>query len=58
MLVKGVALAEGQGKGGAIDYVKVSMFMGGFRSHVQCRTRWGRISKKKLLKNSAFGVGG
>ena len=41
MLVKGVALAEGQGRGGAIDYVKVSIFMGGSRSYLLCRATTG-----------------
>jgi hypothetical protein len=40
MLREAVALYKGQGKRRAVDWVKVSSYMGGIRSSNQCYGRW------------------
>jgi hypothetical protein len=52
-LLEGMALFEGQGKGGAVAWAKVFEHMGGTRTHNQCADRW-----SKTLKHRSRGGGG
>lgn len=48
-LIEAVALYEGQGRGGAVDWGKVCEYMGGERTYDQCRVRWNGVLK--VFKN-------
>lgn len=48
-LIEAVALYEGQGRGGAVDWGKVCEYMGGDRTYDQCRVRWNGVLK--VFKN-------
>jgi hypothetical protein len=48
-----MALFEGQGKGGAVSWAKVSEHMGGTRTPKQCAKRW-----DDTLKHRSSGGGG
>lgn len=48
-LIEAVALYEGQGRGGAVDWGKVCDYMGGERTYDQCRVRWNGVLK--VFKN-------
>ena len=42
-------LYEGQGKGGGVNWAKVSEHMGGTRAPMQCFTRWSGTLKHRSL---------
>lgn len=42
-----MGIYEGQGKGGGVDWGKVSEFMRGERTPNQCHTRWNSVLKHK-----------
>jgi hypothetical protein len=48
-LIEAVALYEGQGRGGAVDWGRVCEYMGGDRTYDQCRVRWNGVLK--VFKN-------
>jgi hypothetical protein len=52
-LLEGMALFEGQGKGGSVAWAKVSEHMGGTRTPKQCANRW-----SDSLKHRSSGGGG
>jgi hypothetical protein len=52
-LMEGVAMFEGQGLRGAVDWNKVSEYMGGDRSAQQCCHRWSAVLKHKGEGKSA-----
>ena len=47
--MRGMELYEGQGKGGAVNWGKVSEHMGGTRTPQQCHIRWNRTLKSRSL---------
>lgn len=47
-LMEAVQRYEGQGKGGSVDWNKVSIHMGGSRSSQQCRDKWNYVLKPRL----------
>jgi hypothetical protein len=46
-LIEGVGIYDGQGKGGGVDWAKVSEYMHGDRTANQCHTRWNSILKHR-----------
>jgi hypothetical protein len=54
--VEGVGIYDGQGKGGGVDWGKVSEYMHGDRTANQCHTRWNSILKHRTSerKTSAW----
>jgi hypothetical protein len=55
-LIEGVGIYEGQGKGGGVDWGKVSEYMLGERTPNQCHTRWNSVLKHRgcNMKTSAW----
>jgi hypothetical protein len=55
-LIEGVGIYEGQGKGGGVDWGKVSEYMQGERTPNQCHTRWNSVLKHRgcNMKTSAW----
>jgi hypothetical protein len=51
-LIEAVALYEGQGRGGAVDWGRVCEFMGGDRTYDQCRIRWNGVLKVLRVKGT------
>lgn len=47
-LAEAVGLFQGQGHSGSVAWPKVSEYLGGARSSVQCRSRWVNSLQKKL----------
>jgi hypothetical protein len=48
-LVEAVGIYEGQGKGGGVDWSKVSEYLHGERTPNQCHTRWNSVLKHRGL---------
>jgi hypothetical protein len=51
-LMEGVALYEGQGRGGAVDWGQVCEYVGNGRSYDQCRIRYNGVVKMLKQKGS------
>lgn len=51
-LIEAVALYEGQGRGGAVDWGRVCEYMGGDRTYDQCRIRWNGVLKVLRVKGT------
>jgi hypothetical protein len=56
-LIEAVALYEGQGRGGAVDWGRVCEFMGGYRTYDQCRIRWNGVLKVLRIKGTVVKTG-